>query len=67
MQKLEKRHDNTPTDAPQIRSNCNSVIKHDCMVGQVLQNPKTFITDSEENQRQHTDGLNAIVYVLNKN
>ena len=46
---------------------CDSVIKHDCEVGQVLQNSKTFVNTSEENQHQHTDGHNVIVYVINKN
>jgi len=33
MQKLEKRNTYTPTDAPQVRSNCDFVVKHDCEVG----------------------------------
>lgn len=45
---------------------CDSVTKHDCVVDQVLQNPKTFANNSEENQRLHTDEPNVIVYVLNK-
>ena len=65
MQKLEKRHNNTPTDAPQIRSNCNSVIKHDCMVGQVLQNTKTFSSDSDVDQQSGKTGHNLSVYVIN--
>ena len=28
---------------------CDSVIKHYCEVGKVLQNPKTFVNNSEEN------------------
>ena len=66
MQKLEERYTNTPTNTSLVRSNCDSVIKHG-QYDQVLQNLKTFSNNSEENQRQHTDGLNVIVYVLNKN
>ncbi len=65
MQKLEKRHNNTPTDAPQIRSNCNSVIKHDCVVGQVLQNAKTFSSNSDVDQQSGKTGHNLSVYVIN--
>ena len=66
MQKLERRNTCTPTDAPQVRSNCDSVIKHGHSV-QVLQSSKTLSNISDVDQRQHTDGLNVIVYVLNKN
>ena len=66
MQKLEKRDTYTPTDAPQVRSNCDSVIKHG-QCDQVLQSLKTFSNNSDVDQRQHTDGHNVIVYVLNKN
>ena len=66
MQKLEERHTNTPTDAPQVRSNCDSVIKHGHS-DQVLQNIKTSSNNSDVDQRQHTDGHKVIVYVLNKN
>ncbi|MFH1521269.1 MAG: RNA-guided endonuclease IscB [Candidatus Micrarchaeota archaeon] len=65
MQKLEKRHNNTPTDAPQIRSDCNSVIKHDCMVGQVLQNAKTFSSDSDVDQLSGKREQDLRVPVLN--
>ena len=66
MQKLEKRDTYTPTNTSLVRSNCDSVIKHG-HCDQVLQSLKTFSNNSEDNQRQHTDGLNVIVYVLNKN
>jgi len=65
MQKLEKRYNNTPTDAPQIRSNCDSVIKHDCMVGQVLQNTKTFSSDSDVDQLSGKREQDLRVPVLN--
>ena len=35
---------------------CDPVIKHDYAVGQVLQNPKTSVNNSEENQLPHTYG-----------
>ena len=66
MQKLETRNTYTPTNTSLVRSNCDSVIKHG-QCDQVLQNLKTFSNNSEENQHQHTDGHNVIVYVLNKN
>lgn len=66
MQKLEERDTYTPTNTSLVRSNCDSVIKHG-HCDQVLQSSKTFSNNSEENQRQHTDGLNVNVYVLNKN
>ncbi|MBT9145374.1 MAG: hypothetical protein DDT42_01245 [candidate division WS2 bacterium] len=67
MQKLEERTErNTPRDASQVRSNCGSVIKHDCGVGQVLQGSKTSSNNSDENQlpkeRQNTS---VSVYMLN--
>jgi len=67
MQKLETRNTYTPTDTSLVRSNCDSVIKHGQHSVQVLQSLKTFSNSSEENQHQHTDGHNVIVYVLNKN
>ena len=66
MQKLETRNTYTPTNTSLVRSNCDPVIKHG-QSGQVLQNLKTVSNSSEENQHQHTDGHNVIVYVLNKN
>lgn len=66
MQKLERRDTYTPTDAPQVRSNCDSVIKHD-QCGQVLQSSKTLSNNSDVDQRQHTGGPKVKVYVLNKN
>ena len=66
MQKLETRNTYTPTNTSLVRSNCDSVIKHG-QSDQVLQSLKTVSNNSEENKHQHTDGLNVIVYVLNKN
>ena len=65
MQKLEKRYNNTPTDAPQIRSNCNSVVKHGQDSVQVLQNTKTFSSDSDVDRQSGKTGHNLYVYVLN--
>jgi len=69
MQKLDGRDTYTPTDAPQVRSNCDSVIKHDCEVGQVLQSLKTPSNNSDVDLLQHTGGHNATMYayVINKN
>ena len=47
MQKLERRNTCTPMDAPQVRSNCDSVVKHDCGVGEVPQNLKTLSNNSD--------------------
>jgi len=69
VQKLDGRDTYTPTDAPQVRSNCDSVIKHDCEVGQVLQSLKTPTNNSDVDLLQHTGGHKATVYayVINKN
>jgi len=69
MQKLEGRDTYTPTNAPQVRGNCDSVIKHDCEVGQVLQDLKTPSNNSDVDLLQHTGGHKATVYayVINKN
>ena len=49
MQKLGGRKTCTPTDASQVRSNCDSVIKHHCGVGEVLQDLKTPPNNSDVN------------------
>ena len=68
MQKLEKRHNNTPTNAPQVRSNCDSVVKHGHS-DQVLQNIKTFPNISDVDRSQHAENSDSrvqnVVYVLN--
>ena len=68
MQKLKERYINTPTDAPQVRSNFDSVVKHDCVVGQVPQNLKTSFNNSHVDLPQHAEGVKTElhVYVLNK-
>lgn len=69
MQKLERRDTYTPMDAPQVHSNCDSVIKYDCEVGQVLQDLKTLSNNSEVDNSQHGGSsdlrVQNIVYVLN--
>jgi len=66
MQKLEKRNTYTPTDAPQVHCNCDSVIKHDCGIGQVSQNLKTFSNISDVDKlRKEKRNLRVSVYVLN--
>jgi len=69
MQKLEGRNTYTPTNAPQVRGNCDSVIKHHCEVGEVLQSLKTLSNNSDVDLLQHTGGHKATVYayVINKN
>lgn len=66
MQKLERC---TPTDAPQVRGNCGSVVKQDCEVGPVLRDAITLSNNSDVDQLQHTGGPKASVYayVLNMN
>jgi len=69
IQKLEGRDTCTPTDAPQVRSHCDSVIKHDCEVGQVLKSLKTHSNNSDVDNSQHSESsdlrVQNIVYVLN--
>ncbi len=67
MQKLDRRNTYTPTDAPQVRSNCGNVVKQSYEVGSVPHNLKTLSNNSDVDQLQHTGGLKAMVYVLNKN
>jgi len=68
-QKLDGRDTYTPTNAPQVRGNCDSVIKHDCEVGQVLQDLKTPTNNSDVDNSQHSESsdlrVQNIVYVLN--
>jgi len=65
MQKLEGRNTYTPTDAPQVRSNCDSVIKHYCMVGEVSQSLKTSSNNSDVDLQSGKTGQNLRVFVLN--
>jgi len=66
MQKLGGRDTYAPTDAPQVRGNCDSVIKHG-QCDQVLRNLKTPSNSSGVDQLQHTGGpkANVYAYVLN--
>jgi len=64
MQKLEKRYNNTPTDSLQVRSNCDSVIKHG-QSDQVLQNIKTFSNIPNVDQQSGKTGQDLSVPVLN--
>ena len=41
-QKLSKRNTYTPTNAPQVRSNCDSVLNSSNRVRNSVQNLKTF-------------------------
>lgn len=62
MQKLKES--NTPTDAPQVRSNCDSVIKHG-HCDQVLQNLKTSFNNSDVDQLSGKREQDLRVPVLN--
>ena len=63
MQKLAKRRKtNTPSDAPQVRSNCGlSLNKEETLSVAGL---KTYANNLEVDLHQHTGGLKAVVYVL---
>jgi len=68
MQKLSKRNTYTPTNAPQVCSNCDSVLNNSKGRNSV-QSLKTFDNSSEEDLQQHKAGFDTsvqnIVYVLN--
>lgn len=64
MQKLERRNTYTPTNAPQVRSNCDSVIKHGQNV-QVLQSLKTLSNSSDVDQPSGKTEQDLRVPVLN--
>lgn len=63
MQKLERRDTYTPQGTPQALGNCDSVVKHDCGVGQVLQNSKTLsnISDVDQLSGKRDQGLRVLV------
>ena len=65
MQKLRERYNNTPLGAPQAPGNCDSVIKQDCVVGQVLQNLKTSFNNSDVDQLSGKREQDLRVPVLN--
>jgi len=64
MQKLEKRRKtNTPTDAPQVRSNCGLQLNKEETLS--VASLKTFSNNPEVDLSQHHTGrLKAVVYVL---
>jgi len=64
MQKILKRNTYAPTNAPQVCSNCDYSLNKDDNPS--VNSLKTFNINSDVDQRQHTDGHNVIVYVLNK-
>ena len=71
MQKLSKRtNTSTPTNTPQVRSNCDLVLNSSKGRNSV-QDLKTFDNNSDEDLQQHRAGLNhkvsSIVYVLHQN
>lgn len=64
MQKLRKRtiKSNTPTDAPQVRSNCGLPLNKEETLSVV--SSKTSLNNPEVDLHQHTGGLKAVVYVI---
>ena len=64
MQKLAKRtKTNTPTDAPQVRSNCGLSLNKEETLSVI--DLKTSANNPEVDlHQQHTGGLKAVVYVL---
>ena len=63
MQKLRKRTTtNTPTDTPQVRSNCDLQLNKEEILS--VASLKTFLNNPEVDLQQHTVGLKAVVYVL---
>jgi len=67
MQKLSKRNTYTPTDAPQVCSNCDPALNKTEGRSSV-QDLKTFDNSSEEDHQQHRAGsdlrVQDIVYVF---
>lgn len=63
MQKLEQRTEkNTPTDTPQVRSNCGLSLNREETLS--VADSKTRSNNPEVDLPQHTEGRNAIVYVI---
>ncbi len=69
-QKLSKRNTYTPTNAPQVRSNCDSVLNSSNRVRNSVQNLKTFDNSPDEEftgKRTPEQNLRvSVVYVLNR-
>lgn len=63
MQQLAKRTiTNTPTDAPQVRSNCGLPLNKEETLS--VAGSKTCANNLDVDLHQHTGGLKAVVYVL---
>ena len=62
MQKLRKRNTNTPTDAPQVRSNCDLQLNKDQSLS--VASSKTSLNNPEVDLHQHTGGRKVVVYVI---
>jgi len=69
-QKLSKRNTYTPTNTPQVRSNCDSVLNSSNRVRNSVQNLKTFDNSPDEEltgKRTPEQNLRvSVVYVLNR-
>ncbi len=63
MQQLAKRKTtNTPTDAPQVRSNCGLSLNKEETLS--VADSKTYANNLDVDLHQHTGGPKAVVYVL---
>ena len=65
MQQLEKRNTYTPTDASQVRSNCDSLLNREETLS--VMDLKTSSNNPEVNLPVHSRGLEPLIYVLNLN
>jgi hypothetical protein len=61
MQKLKQRKTYTPTNAPQVCSNCDLSLNKEETLS--VAGSKTCFNNPEVDLPQHTGGLKAIVYV----
>src|ERR1019366_8971234 len=65
MQQLEKRNTYTPTDASQVRSNCDSLLNREETLS--VMDLKTSSNSPEVNLPVHSGGLEPLIYVKNIN
>ena len=65
MQQLEKRNTYTPTDASQVRSNCDSLLNREETLS--VMGLKTSSNSPEVNLPVHSGGLEPLIYVKNIN
>jgi len=65
MQQLEKRNTYTPTDASQVRSNCDPLLNREETLS--VMDLKTSSNSPEVNLPAHNRGLQPLIYVKNLN